>query len=127
MGLTVAHHSHPQAIVESEGEQDRLLAYAERLQVCVDVSVATVMGEDPVAQLRKYRSRLGYVHMKDVGRGKFCVMGQGTGAIDFGRIRETLDEIGYGGWVTGELSMNADSGGAEACYANRRYLRSVGY
>lgn len=126
-GLTVAYHAHPRCTVESEQEQDRLLSYAPRLKVCLDVSVSGLMREDPIAQIRKYRERIGYVHMKDLGLGKFCVMGQGTGELDFGRIRETLNEIGYKGWVTGELSSYADTPATESCYANMKYLRSVGY
>ena len=126
-GLTVAYHAHPRCTVESEEEQDKLLAYTDRLEICVDVSVAAFMQEDAIAQLRKYRDRLGYVHMKDWTAGKFCVMGQGTVGLDFGRIRETLNEIGYEGWVMGELSSYADTDAVESCYANREYLRSVGY
>lgn len=126
-GLSVAYHAHPRCTVESEVEQDRLLTCTSRLQVCVDVSVAGLMGEDAVAQLRKYRNRLGYVHTKDWARGKFCLMGQGTVGLDFARIRETLNEIGYRGWVMGELSSYADTDAVESCYANRTYLRSVGY
>ena len=127
LGLTVAYHAHPRTTCESEEEQDRLLTYTERLTICVDVSVAALMGEDAIAQLRKYRDRLGYVHMKDLGRGTFTVMGQGIGALDFGKIRKTLIDIGYQGWVMGELSPYADTDAVESCYANREYLRSVGY
>lgn len=126
-GLTVAYHAHPRCTVESEAEQDQLLAHTDRLQVCVDVSVAALMGEDAVAQLRKYRHRLGYVHMKDCGPGKFCLMGKGNAGLDFGAIRETLNEIGYRGWVMGELSSYADTAADESCRANREFLRSVGY
>ena len=124
-GLKVAYHAHPRCTVESEEEKDKLLS--DRLQVCVDVSVAALMGEDATAQLRKYRDRLAYVHMKDWARGKFCEMGQGTVGLDFGAIRETLNEIGYTGWVMGELSTYADTEAVASCYANRRYLESVGY
>ena len=85
------------------------------------------MGEDPNAQLRKYRDRLAYVHMKDWARGKFCEMGQGTVGLDFAAIRETLNEIDYQGWVMGELSTYADTEAVESCYANRKYLASLGY
>src|SRR5205823_5679949 len=47
-GLTVAYHAHPRCTVESEAEQDCLLAYTDRLAVCVDVSVAALMEEDAV-------------------------------------------------------------------------------
>ncbi len=126
-GLTVTYHAHPRCTVESEAEQDKLLSYAERLQICMDVSVAAFMQEDAVAQILKYRDRIGYVHMKDWTQGKFCVMGQGTVGLDFGRIREALNEIGYQGWVMGELSSYADTDAEESCRANREYLRSVGY
>lgn len=126
-GLAVAYHAHPRCTVESEAEQDQLLSYTERLRICMDVSVSAFMQEDPVAQIRKYRDRIGYVHMKDWTQGKFCVMGKGTVGLDFGRIREALDEIGYQGWVVGELSSYADTEAVESCYANREYLRSAGY
>ena len=76
---------------------------------------------------RKYRDRLGYVHMKDWTKGKFCLMGRGTVGLDFGRIRETLNQIGYQGWVTGELSTYADTDADDSCHANREYLRTAGY
>lgn len=126
-GLTVAYHAHPLCTVESEEEQDQMLEYAPRLKVCVDVSVAALMGEDAVGQIRKYRDRIAYVHMKDWARGKFVPMGRGTVGLDFGRVRETLNEIGYRGWVMGELSTYADYDAAEACRDNMAYLRSVGY
>ena len=126
-GLGVTYHAHPRCTVESEEEQDKLLSHTERLQICMDVSVAAFMQEDAVAQILKYRDRIGYVHMKDWTQGKFCVMGQGTVGLDFGRIREALNEIGYQGWVMGELSSYADTDAEESCRANREYLRSVGY
>ena len=127
LGLTVVYHAHPRCTVESEAEQDRLLSYTDRLQICLDVSVSGLMREDPIAQIHKYRDRLGYLHMKDLGLSKFCVMGQGTGELDFGLIRETLSEVGYTGWVTGELSSYADTPAVESCHENMRYLKSVGY
>ena len=42
-------------------------------------------------------------------------------------LRETLEEIGYDGWVMGELSTYADTDATESCYVNRKYLASVGY
>ncbi len=126
-GLLVAYHAHPRCTVESEEEQDRLLSYTSRLKVCVDVSVAALMGEDAVAQLCKYRDRLVYIHMKDWAKGKFCVMGKGTVGLDFGRIMQTLRDIGYRGWVMSELSSYADTEAVESCYYNRQYLRSLGY
>ena len=125
--ITVVYLAHPRCTVESEAEQDQLLSYTDRLQICLDVSVSGLMREDPIAQIHKYRDRLAYLHMKDLGLSKFCVMGEGTGELDFGLIRETLNEVGYSGWVTGELSSYADTPAVESCYANMAHLKSVGY
>jgi inosose dehydratase len=127
LGLAVAYHAHPGCTVDSESEQDRLLGYTERLRVCIDVSIAAWMREDPVAQILKYRDRLAYVHLKDVAAGKFCVMGRGLGLIDFRKVRETLDAIEYRGWVIGELGGSADTPADEGCRANREFLTSVGF
>ena len=127
LGQTLAFHAHPATLVETEAEQDKLLSYADRLQLCLDVSIPALMREDAVAQLRKYRDRLAYVHMKDVAPGKYSIMGRGMGLLDFRLIRETLVDLGYAGWVVGELGSGADTGTVESCYANREYLRSVGY
>ena len=126
-GMEVAYHAHPRCTVESEGEQDRLLEFTERLGICVDVSVAAFMQEDPIAQLRKYRDRLTYVHMKDWTHGKFCTLGQGTVDLDIPGVMETLTELDYRGWVMTELSPYADSPAESSCYENREYLRSLGY
>ena len=127
LGLTVAYHAHPLCTVESEREQDRMLAHAPRVKVCLDVSVSALMGEDSIAQIQKYGERIAYVHMKDWARGKFVPMGQGTVGLDFAQIRTALNGIDYRGWVMGELSTYADYDAAGASHANMLFLKSVGY
>jgi hypothetical protein len=111
----------------STAEQDRLLEHTDRLGICVDVSVAAFMQEDPVEQLRKYRDRLAYVHMKDWTQGKFCTLGRGTVGLDVPAVLRTLTELDYRGWVMTELSPYADTPAEASCYDNREYLRSIGY
>ena len=67
------------------------------------------------------------MHLKDVDYGKFCVMGQGIGLIDFMEVKNTLIDIGYDGWVVGELGSGADTGAVQSCIKNREYLRCLGY
>ena len=126
-GQTLAFHAHPASLAETEKEQDVLFSYVSELQICLDVSISALMGEDPVSQLKKYASRLAYVHLKDVDYGKFCVMGQGIGLIDFMEVKNTLIDIGYDGWVVGELGSGADTGAVQSCIKNREYLRYLGY
>ena len=101
---------------------------------------------DPVKTLEAHADRLDYVHFKDIHRAVFDrVMGErirffeacargvmcpiGRGVIDYPAIRETLESIGYGGFVTVEQERdprNAESSLADV-KASRDYLRSVGF
>ncbi len=126
-GQTLAFHAHPASLAETEQEQDILFSYVPQLQICLDVSISALMGEDPVCQLKKYSNRLAYVHLKDVDHGKFCVMGRGIGLIDFMKVKNSLIDIGYDGWVVGELGSGADTGAVDSCNENLKYLRSLGY
>lgn len=128
LGMSVNHHSHPRCTAESEAEQDRLLELADpRLRVCLDVGISAFMDEDYRAQIKRYASRLGYVHLKDWAQGKYCVLGQGTKGIDWAAVLADFTAIAYDGWVTTELSWYADTGDDESCHANRAFLRSIGY
>ena len=64
--------------VESEVEQDRLLAHTERMKICLDVSIPGLVREDPVAQTHKYQDGIACVHLKDVGLSRLCVTDEGT-------------------------------------------------
>ena len=92
-----------------------------------DPSHLGYQGVDYVKFIYRFSRRIFHVHMKDVAPGKFCIMGRGMGLLDFGLIRETLLDVGYTGWVIGELGSGADTGTIASCYANREYLRSLGY
>jgi sugar phosphate isomerase/epimerase len=127
-GMTANHHSHPRCTVEREEEQDRLLAIADpRLRVCLDVGISLFMDEDYLGQIQRYAGRTGYVHLKDWGHGKYCILGQGTRGVDWGEVLGALTATGYEGWVTTELSWYAETDADASCLANRDYLRALGY
>jgi sugar phosphate isomerase/epimerase len=114
--------------VERVEEQDRLLAMADpRMRVCLDIGISVFMDEDHLAQVHAYAGRTGYVHLKDWGHGKFCILGQGTRGVDWAEVLATFSATGYDGWVTTELSWYGDTDADASCRANRDYLRSLGY
>ena len=125
-GLVVAYHPHVACTVETEAEIDRLLDRTRELRLCLDASHIALVGEDPVAHLRKYRERTGYVHLKDWARGRFVEMGQGTLGIDFRAILRELENRAFAGWVVVEQSRSDVSPLASA-RANAAYLRDLGY
>ncbi|NJM42008.1 MAG: TIM barrel protein, partial [Anaerolineae bacterium] len=126
--VTVAYHPHSRCTVQYEHETDHLLALTQHLMLCLDVSHVALAGEDPLAQLRKYRDRLGYVHLKDWGKGDFVELGQGDGTvpIDFGACLRELDAQQFKGWVVVEQSTSEVSA-KHSAQINAAYLKNLGY
>jgi inosose dehydratase len=125
-GMRVAYHPHTRCTVENEAEIDALMSETRTLTLCLDVSHIALVGEDPVALLRKYRDRLGYVHLKDWARGEFVEMGQGTIGIDFMTCLRELDRQDFSGWCVVEHSVSNTSP-LDSAQANAAFLRSLGY
>ena len=62
------YHHHMGTVVQTAAETDRLLANtdADKVFLCYDTGHFTFAGEDPLAVLKKYVSRVGHVHLKDM-------------------------------------------------------------
>lgn len=75
--------------------------YDERMGLCVDVGHSARAGVDPVEAIRKCRSRLLDVHLKDtlagVGDKKDIPAGLGYGRLDLAAIMAALLEVGFRG------------------------------
>ena len=125
-GVTVAYHPHARCTVQYEHEIDQLMSLTQHLTLCLDVSHIALVGEDPVAHLRKYRDRLGYVHLKDWGAGDFVEMGRGTLGLDFGACLRELEQQAFGGWVVVEQSLSEVSA-MHSAQINADYLKGLGY
>jgi sugar phosphate isomerase/epimerase len=125
-GVTVAYHPHVACTIETEAEIDRLLDATSVLTLCLDASHVALVGEDPVAHIRKYQERTGYVHLKDWARGRFVEVGQGTLGIDFGAILRELEALGFASWVVVEQSRSDVSPSASA-RANAVAIELLGY
>jgi len=126
LGVTVAYHPHVACTIETEAEIDLLLEQTETLTLCLDASHIALVDEDPVAHLRKYQARTGYIHLKDWARGAFIEMGRGTLGIDFAAILRELEAQRFDGWVVVEQSRS-DVSPAESARVNAAYLRMLGY
>jgi inosose dehydratase len=120
-GVGLAYHPHVGCTIETEAEIDILLNETKATQLCLDASHIGLVGEDPVAHLRKYRSRTGYIHLKDWAAGKFVEMGEGTIGLDFVAILAELQAQAFSGWVVIEQSRS-DVSPAESARINAKYL-----
>lgn len=98
-------------------------------------------GDDPVEAVKKYASRIGHVHLKDLRRdvhervisekmsflqavraGVFTVPGDGS--IDFPSIFKVLEESGYQGWMVVEAEQDpALANPLEYALKAREYIR----
>lgn len=115
---------HTQCTIEVESELDRVLEQAPRLRVCLDTSHTWLVGEDPLTQLRKYRGRMSYVHLKDWRDGHF--VGLGDGGVLGPRWPELLRELeDFDGWVVVEQSRSEVSP-ARSARENAEFLTRLG-
>lgn len=73
---------------------------------------------DPYEAIRRCRGRLGYFHLADNSR-----MYPGSGQFDFGRMLETLEEIGYDGYLSVECLPLPD--GMEAAKRALDYMKKT--
>jgi len=75
-------------------------------------------GEDVAAAIREMKDTLGHVHIEDVpADGTDEVLVPGTGAVDFAAVFAALDDVGYDGWLTVDLSgadMHPDDAAKQA-------------
>lgn len=82
-----------------------------RMGMCLDVGHDTRNGKDPVADLKKYHTRVFDIHIKDVTgtTGKGYSVEVGRGIIDFPAFVKALREVEYTGVCSLEHERNMDN------------------
>lgn len=146
-GLLLVFHPHAETHVEYEDQIEAFLEETDHryVHLCLDTGHHAYRGGDPVSFLRKYASRVPYLHLKSVDRAKqqevaakgipfataveigvFCEPSQG--AVDFPALARLLQEISYDGWVTVEQDMFpvAFDKPLPIARRTRQYLREIG-
>jgi inosose dehydratase len=145
-GLRTVFHPHCGGYVETEAEIDQLMKRTDPtlLGLCLDTGHIKYAGGDPVAVLKRYTSRIWHVHFKDcddavasharavqlgylaaVRNQLFCELGRG--AVDFAKVVETLQQIGYDGWIVVEQDVFPGYGAPEeSARRSRDFLRGLG-
>jgi sugar phosphate isomerase/epimerase len=126
VGVTVSYHPHVACTIETSEEIDLLVSQTKSLRLCLDASHIALVDEDPLTVIDHYWDRLGYIHLKDWGRGKFQELGRGTIDIDFPRILSHLVDRRFSRWVVLEQSQS-DASPFESAKINAAYLGGLGY
>jgi len=88
------------------------------VQVYYDVANSHKMGYDIYKEIRTLGKRICQFHAKDNDQL------YGKGSIDFKRVREAMDEIGYRGWFVME-GTTTPKGIEESCRYDAEYLRTI--
>jgi sugar phosphate isomerase/epimerase len=87
------------------------------VQVYYDVGNSTDKGYDIYAEIRQLKGRICEFHFKDANH----LLGKGR--IDFKKVREAIDEIGYSGWI--QIEAAAPNGLMVDYPANLAFIRSL--
>lgn len=120
-GLIPSYHPHLGTIVESPEQLDKLMTLTS-INLCPDTAHIEAGGGNPVDVIKKYASRIKYVHFKDYDNGEFLPLGKGH--QNFAEMMKALEEFYYDGWITVELDSYPDpKKGAEI---SRDFLKSLG-
>lgn len=144
LGLTTVFHHHCAGHVETPEEVEALLERSQ-VQLCLDTGHWHYAGGDALDCLKRWGSRIGYLHLKDCHRqiaetcreqqldyfeavkaGVFCPLGEGE--VDFPGLLAELDKQGYDGWAVVEQDVLVEDLEAPRRYSqqNRQYLQSIG-
>lgn len=148
LGLRCVFHHHAGTYIEAPGEVECLLNEVDSadLGLCLDTGHYAYGGGDPVEALRRFGSRVEYLHLKDVRaavlekaradgvgflegvrRGVFSELG--AGVVDFAGIRAELLRLGYDGWAVVEQDVDLNDPAAtpplESARISRRHLALV--
>ncbi|HEV2713129.1 MAG TPA: TIM barrel protein [Gaiellaceae bacterium] len=138
-GFTPVFHHHMGTRVETTAEIERLLESTD-VDLLLDTGHAVAGGGDPGEALRRWRDRIGHVHVKDVRleilrraadwddawqNGVFCELG--TGDVDLGTFLSDLVAGGYDGWIVVEQDRFPGDlpEAARAQARNRRWLAEL--
>lgn len=124
-GMFVSYHQHLGTGVESEYQLVRLMADTDPKLVTLlpDTGHLFAAGMNPLEVFSRYRSRIKYIHLKDVRRGVFdeakakdlsfmdavragLFSVPGDGSINFAPIFKLLKKTHYDGWLVVEAEQD---------------------
>ena len=140
-GLELTYHIHTNLLVDSIDHWRKYMDYLDKAKLCIDVSHAHLWGYDAVESIKDFKDQLNYVHLQDYSSTTrredgfydpvWCAVGEAE-AIDFPKVREALEEIGYDRWVTGCPGVPTPGyedplGMATYSKGMYEYMRGVGY
>jgi len=147
-GVRSVIHHHAGGYMDYNDEIDRILSDIpeDHVGLCFDTGHAYYAGIDPVQGIKKFGSRIEYVHFKDVDKSVYdavihenigfyeacfqrlmCPIGEGV--LDYSAIKEALKDIEYHGWITLEQDRHpSDTSNVTDCInKSLTHLQTLGF
>ncbi len=147
-GVRSVIHHHAGGYIDYMDEIDMILYDISKdyAGLCFDTGHAYYAGIDPAQGIRRYGSRIEYVHFKDIDKSVYevvveenigfyeacfkrlmCPIGEGT--LDYSSIRRALIDIDYHGWITLEQDRHPnDTNDVPECIEKSvTHLNKLGY
>jgi inosose dehydratase len=147
-GVSSYLHAHAGCHIEFEDELDRAMndLPSELVGLCVDTGHCAYGGMDPIAVIRRFGSRIGHMHFKNIDprvhaacirervgffesivRKIFCPLRDGL--VDFTAVRDALLAIGFSGIAVVEQDVDPTGNASplDNARANFNFLVSVGF
>ena len=117
----------PGLLVENSHELRELMKRikSDYVKLNFDIGHFFCVGEDPARLVYELSDFIGHFHLADIAESRVHNhLIPGTGAIDFRRVFDAIDGIGYKGFVTVELYPYQDNP-ADAARQALNYLTSI--
>jgi inosose dehydratase len=134
LGVKVGYHNHMDSLGESPTEVDQIMDGLDPRYVKLELDVAHYLqgGGDPVNEIKKYRDRLLFLHIKDVetlappdARGRaYRFVELGRGRVDLPGVFKALKDVRFAGWAIVELDSVPDKPRTpkECAEVSKRYM-----
>lgn len=144
-GVPLSYHHHMGSLGEAPEEIDRILDATDPAFVWLQLDTAHYLqgGGDPAAAIRRYASRLSFLHIKDVrprtpdpgaaagsaASRSYQFVELGKGRADLASVFRALADVGFKGWLVVELDAVPDRSRTPKASAemNRDYLTASGF
>ena len=136
VGVETTYHNHMGQLGQTPEEVETILKTTDPAFVSFELDTAHYQqgGGDPVAAIKKYKSRLKALHIKDVRNNptptnaqgyQFVEIGQGR--VDFPGVFKALDEINFKGYAIIELDGVPDKAKTplECAVISKTYLNKL--
>ncbi len=126
MGLRFVYHHHVMHAVETASQIDALMEASDlSVHLLLDTGHLALAGDDYTGVMRRWWSRIGHIHLKDIRRARLATLDReittfddgvrlgmftvpGDGDLDFAPVAEQIAQAGYGGWIVVEAEQDPE-------------------